>query len=294
MKGLAGMPGERMLGQGRLVRPLLSTSRQELELYARSKRLHWIEDPSNENLEFSRNYLRQRIIPALLARWPQTQVSLARTASHMAEAQELLGELARIDLQTVKASSRFEWLRLPSLNFAALLGLSPVRQRNLLRYWLADFTLLPETGHWDGWDSLRDAASDAMPRWRLASGELVRANDFLWFLPKNWFDSLELRAQPWVHSQQALDLPGNGRIWLQQGRPGKVLEIRYRQGGEVISIPGRGRRDLKRLLNEAGIPSFVRYRLPLLYADNVLVAVANLPHCSMNGYSIGWVPPGLR
>ncbi|MNJ74994.1 tRNA(Ile)-lysidine synthetase [compost metagenome] len=68
-------------------------------------------------------------------------------------------------------------------------------------------------------------------------------------------------------------------------------EVRYRQGGEVLRVPGRGSRDLKRLLNEAGVPRFVRARLPLLYADGQLVGVANLPGLCALPLTIHWQPP---
>lgn len=72
--------------------------------------------------------------------------------------------------------------------------------------------------------------------------------------------------------------------------PGK-LQVRYRQGGEAMLVAGRGRRDLKRLLNEAGVPVFVRARLPLLYCDEELVAVANLPQLSKGGVALDWCVP---
>jgi tRNA(Ile)-lysidine synthase len=74
-----------------------------------------------------------------------------------------------------------------------------------------------------------------------------------------------------------LGLPGNGRVILTGKIPDGRLCVRYRQGGEVMAVPGRGHRDLKRLLNESGLPAFVRGRLPLLYRDGQLLAVANLP-----------------
>ena len=72
-----------------------------------------------------------------------------------------------------------------------------------------------------------------------------------------------------------------------------LLEIRYRQGGEVIDIPGRGRRDLKRMLNERGLPWFVRGRLPLLYEGEKLLGVPKLaglwPEPSAD-WQLHWIP----
>jgi tRNA(Ile)-lysidine synthase len=294
VRGLAAMPVCRSLGRGHLLRPLLEVSRDELESYACEHGLSWVEDPSNQSLEFSRNYLRHRVLPVMTARWPQALGNMARCAGHMREAQEMLGELAELDLAAARDACAFPWLALPSLALAPLLQLSPARQRNALRHWLEPLTGLPDTEHWAGWESLRDAASAAAPVWRLAQGELHRAGGRLWWLAGEWL------AQPrgpvfWASPEQALSLPGNGRLLLAgQGAEGP-LQVRYRRGGEVLSLPGRGRRDLKRLLNERGIPAFVRGRLPLLYRGDELLAVANLPGLDgpLDGsWQLCWQPCG--
>ncbi len=292
VKGLAGMPSERVFGSGWLVRPLLEVRRQELVDYANAAGLRWIEDPSNSDLSFSRNYLRQQVMPALQARWPQMQANFCRAAEHMQDSQQLLDELAQLDLQTVCDAPQFAWLGLPELNLMALRGLTASRQRNLLRYWLADFTQAPDTRHWLGWEQLRDAASDAEPRWQLAQGELRRAGQRLYFLPAGWVQSFQPQVLSWSRSER-LDLPGNGWVRLMSGAQTARLSIRYRQGGERLYIPKRGQRDLKRLLNEVGIPAFVRNRLPLLYVNDQLVAVANIFHYSVQGYALSWEPPRL-
>ena len=110
VRGLAAMAAHRPLAAGHLVRPLLDASRVELEAYAHEHQLRWIEDPSNADPRFSRNYLRHRVLPALTERWPQAVTSLARTAEHLSEAQGLLDELAVSDLQACEQPSAFPWL----------------------------------------------------------------------------------------------------------------------------------------------------------------------------------------
>lgn len=287
VRGLAAMPAERVLAPGRLLRPLLDVARAELEAYARSHGLDWIEDPSNRSLDHSRNYLRQRVMPVLRQRWPQAAASMARTAARMAEAQVLLDELAVQDLGAAQGASRFDWLPLPSLALPPLRALTPVRQRNALRHWLAGLTLAPDEDHWAGWVSLRDARPDAAPRWRLAGGEIQRGAGRIWWLPERW---LELPVGPidWPAPAVSLMLPGNGRLRLEGALPAGRLEVGYRRGGEALQLPGRGRRDLKRLLNEAGVPGFARARLPLLFCDGELIAVANLPQLSAGRYALYW------
>ena len=281
-RGLAAMPVSRPLGAGQLVRPLLEVSRAELEDYARANGLDWVEDPSNCDERFSRNFLRWQVLPLLTQRWPQAVASMARSAAHLSEAQGLLDELAQADLALMQPDSRFTWLPLPSLPLAPLLTLSAARQRNLLRHWLAPLTPLPDSDHWVGWTSLATAAVDAAPVWRLARGELRRADGRLWWLSGLWLQPLPPIDLP-LTAATRLPLPGNGHVCLLGQASTGVFQVRYRQGGEVLRLAGRGRRDLKRLLNEAGVPGFLRDRLPLLYQGEELLAVANVPQLSVAG-----------
>ena len=277
VRGLAAMPASRPLRGGYLVRPLLGVARVELEAWSRREQLAWVEDPSNLDTQLARNFLRHEILPRLTRHWPAASAVLARDAEQLAEADDLLGELAELDLAAALTPAAPDWLTLPSLEVAPLLELSEARQRNALRHWLRGRTLLPEREHWAGWLDLRDAAADAAPIWRLAGGDLRRAAGRLWWLSGDWLRSPVADDVVWKDPWQPLELPGNGRVWLEGQAPGGVLCVRYRRGGEVLELAGRGRRDLKRLLQECGVPAIVRGRLPLLYAGDRLVAVANLP-----------------
>lgn len=293
VRGLAGMPAVRPLGAGQLLRPLLACSRAELEAYARVHGLQWIEDPSNADQAFSRNFLRGRVLPLLTERWPNAAASMARCAAHLGEAQQLLDELAQLDLVAAQGPSPCSWLPLPSLAVEAVLGLSEARQRNLLRYWLVPLTRLPDSEHWAGWACLRDAGRDAAPVWRLADGELHRADGRLWWLSGDWLQVPADLDLPWMDTARSLELPGNGVVHLREVLPAGDWRVRYRRGGEALRVPGRGRRDLKRLLNEQRVPGFARGRLPLLLRGEELVAVANLEFGAEGDGALRWTPvPG--
>ncbi|AUZ45191.1 tRNA lysidine(34) synthetase TilS [Pseudomonas orientalis] len=292
VRGLAAMPAQRTLAAGHLVRPLLDVGRVELQAYAHEHHLKWIEDPSNADPRFSRNYLRHHVFPGLAQRWPQVVSSLVRTAEHLREAQGLLDELAVMDQQCADQPSPFPWLPLRSLLLAPLRELPDARQRNALRHWLAPLTRLPDSGHWAGWISLRDAKDDAQPLWRLADGELHRCGDRIWWLPSMWSEFSDASVS-WPDAQKPLELPGNGQLKFTGNAPEGPLQVRYRQGGEVIEVPNRGRRDLKRLLNESGLPGFVRGRLPLLYRSEQLLGVPSVAGrwaVPSEGWQLHWMP----
>ena len=131
VKGLSAMMPDVVLKDYslRILRPLLSVSRKEIEEYAVEKQLAWVEDDSNTDVQFDRNFLRQQIIPQLTSRWPSLPSTIARSAAHCQSANELLNELAQDDLKTVGNSDG-------SINSESLTRLSSNRVNNLLRYWI--------------------------------------------------------------------------------------------------------------------------------------------------------------
>ncbi|WBE24153.1 tRNA lysidine(34) synthetase TilS [Denitrificimonas caeni] len=293
--GLRGIPETRALPRGQVLRPLLAVSHQQLLAYAQQQQLSWIEDPSNATDEFDRNYLRRQVIPALKTRWPAMQQSLQRTAQHMDEAQQLLDELAKEDLLRVGVDPAQQWFDLPCLYMAGLRELSLLRQKNLLRYWLSPFTLLPDAAHWASWETLRDAQDDAQPVWQLHDGALLRSQDKLYWLTAFW-----LQAPPdlalTITEAGCYALPANGYLRVE-GEVRAPLQVRYRQGAERFFIAGRGHRDLKRLLQECGVPTFLRARLPIVFLDQQPVALANFPalnHPQLQGLTLTWHPHALQ
>lgn len=126
--GLSAMPEDAPFGKGHHVRPLLGLSRAALEAMVREAGLTWVEDASNQSLQYDRNYLRHRVLPLLIQRWPNAAATVTRTAGHMAEAQGLLDDLARIDMANAADAD--------SIGVAALQALPLPRARNLLRFWI--------------------------------------------------------------------------------------------------------------------------------------------------------------
>jgi len=127
----AGVRGAGALSErsGRILRPLLTLGRSAILEYADSQGLRWIEDDSNADLRFSRNFLRHRVLPTMEERFPAASARLAAAAAHFAEAADLLDELARLDLGN--AGPEFP------VDVQLLAGLSEARARNVLRFLLS-------------------------------------------------------------------------------------------------------------------------------------------------------------
>ena len=126
LTGAAAMPGERRRGGLRLLRPLLTTTRGELEAYALARGLAWVDDESNGDTALTRNYLRHAVLPELQRRFPGAEAALARASGHFAEAADLLDELAGLDWQAVAEGD--------AACLGGLRALSPARLKNLLRW----------------------------------------------------------------------------------------------------------------------------------------------------------------
>ncbi len=273
--GLAAMPAARAFGPGWLVRPLLDEPRHALAAFAADHGLEWIEDPSNAEQDFDRNYLRHSVLPKFEDRWPDAARRLARSIERMREARELLAEVGREDLARLGSPAR--------LDIAGLAALSASRQRNALRAALRACRLpLPSS---DVLEAIREdllpARKDAVPLVAWPGGEARRYRGKLHLMaPLEPSPGAALALE-----SDRLELPGGlGMLTLEPdadaGLDPRVvargLSVRWRKGGEELR-PARGgpTRSLKKLLQEAGIVPWMRERLPLIYAGSELVAVAD-------------------
>lgn len=134
--GMAAIPAQRKVGQGRVVRPLLTASRQQIVDYAQHNELSWIDDPSNRDIAIERNLIRHEIMPSLESRRSGVKQALVRSAEQFAESAELLDQLAQMDLSVSQLDSR-------QLSCEQLSRLERGRCRNLLRYWITRNGFLP-------------------------------------------------------------------------------------------------------------------------------------------------------
>lgn len=169
-KGLAAMPLFTAFSDGEHARPLIDHSRDELFLYATQNNLSWIEDESNTDTKFNRNYLRHNVIPVLKERWPMVNKAVARVAKHCANSNDLLDELAQQDLITVQGSEKNK------ISIQGLIQLSSARQKNVLRYWIAqNGSQLPSTAQLEQIISqFVYSANDKHPHFKIQAFELRR------------------------------------------------------------------------------------------------------------------------
>ena len=297
LRGLTGIPERRALGRGTIFRPLLQYERRQLAEYARARGLRWVEDASNRDTGFDRNFCRHEILPLIAQRWPGYRRDWESSRRLIGQADGLLDELAGIDLAQCAGAT------VNCLQVAGLRQLSRPRLHNALRCWIEAGVGKPaEPG------KLR-----RLPDWLIAPEREIRTEiDFGGHFMRKYRNGLYLlpRLPPvardycveWNPSRQpVLELPGNGSLRARpvsgEGLAGKSYRVRYRRGGESCRLARRPTKPLKKILNEARLAPWLRNRLPLLYDGDNIAAIPGIgtAESALTGKSacqIEWQAPG--
>jgi tRNA(Ile)-lysidine synthase len=278
--GLAAMPAVTRFAQGVQVRPLLEVPAAALREYLRAQNIAWVEDDSNADERFDRNYLRAQVLPRLRGRWPGAARTVARSARHLAEAQQLLDALGAADAALAQAGA--------ALSARALRRLPAARRANALRYWIsrAGAPAPPAARLAEIAGALLSARADTHPQVAYGAWRVQRQAQLLHLLPALVADAAQRPTRlTWRwQAQPRLPWPGGGVLSLEAdprgpldlGALGAVLSVRARGGGERLRPRlGGPRRLLKGLLQEARVPVQERAQLPLIFRGTRLVAVAD-------------------
>ncbi len=272
-QGLAAMRANSSAHGFNQRRPLLSVSKDELRAYAESEKLSWIEDPSNNQTDFDRNYLRHKIMPLIEKRWPQATAALARSAELLAEEHQCLREQSAIFLALLQGVDE------RALTVSGLIQHSKPWRAQILRAWTESLNtpplpanILQEIEH-----SLLTATSDTAAQVQWSRKQIMRWRDCLYLLetpvemPRDWqhiwADVLPVtlpNSDQWefISDESITTLPSAIREHF-----GSDLVLSFRQGGEKILLENREQHStVKNCMQELGIPPWERSRLPLLFA----------------------------
>ena len=266
----------------KLWRPLLNTSRIDIEKYAKQQKLKWIEDESNLNTDFDRNFIRSKVLPILKNRFSHIIKVISRSSSHLAEAQNLLDELAQLDLKNYLKSIKYNLkLQVKTLN-----KLSLTRAKNVLRYWLEmNDQLMPSKDLLD--ELLRQvlhAKKDAALKIELSKDyEIRRYKDEIYIVQKN--QNTQKNYEIIWQGESEILLPNGSKLKFKKvkGRgisftkiKDKNLVISNRKGGESFKPDSkRPTKKLKQLLQESDLPPWERENLPLIFVGDQLASVPN-------------------
>lgn len=280
--GLTGMPQQRPLASSSatLLRPLLGATRAELQCYAEQRGLRWINDDSNDDVRFRRNWLRHQLLPQIETVFPAYRRQLSQASQHLGDAAQLLDEMAAADFIGDLADAR--------IDLRPLLLLNEPRQRNLLRWFLRQNGVMASTLLLE---QLRQqilfAADDAEPLVQIGDWNAERYRDAMYLYRRQQLDVPPAVTLVWQGEAEIAVPEWGGRLLFSPGYglqavsakqlQSAPIQLRPRLGGERLRPAAKAaNRQLKHLLQEAGIPPWRRRFLPLIWQKECLIAVPAL------------------
>ncbi len=277
LHAVAGMSALTRWGNGWLGRPLLAWTRDELHAWAVARELHWLEDPSNLDARFDRNYLRLHVLPRLRERWPAAARTAGRIAGFAAEALVLEREIAAADLAAAGEGA--------TLAVAALFALPPARQRLMVRAWLDALRLpLPPSRTLEALlRDVRAAAPDRVPRVRWPGVVVHRYRGRLYagraagHAPKGGEWRVADSACWALDDTARLELVAATGEGLSRDRTPEQLRVVLRPPGAVFRPQGAAhRRPLRKWFQERGVLPWARETIPVLCDAREIVAIGDL------------------
>ncbi len=263
-------------------RPFLEMRRQDLEAYAHMHRLKWIEDPSNQDESYRRNAVRKTLLPQLEKVQAGAIQNLARSAKHLAQSQELLNQLADIDLGLIQTKAG-----LSKTNLVRLYKTSQARASNALRRWLQiNHLAYPSEERLNAWwRDLSEVRVDTRLQWQHDGSSIKLWRGVLTIHPEETAGTDgEDSLGEWVFKAIPANRkkPGIPKERFNEAKKKGLINTMIRDGGEKFKVHSkRPRKSLKNLYQEANIPPWQR-QVPLLYIGDELVAVAGI------GISADW------
>ncbi len=278
LPGLSAMPMCRPFARGWHLRPLLDVARRDLREFRERHAIAAVDDPMNDDPRFDRSYLRRQVWPLIERRWPGAATALTRTSHHIAEAQELLDRSAAATVQRLRDGD--------ALSVSGLRALPQAEQINALRHWLsaAQVTPPPAARLTEGLRQVFAASADHLPAIVWGPYALRRYRERLFITPAE-APALGARRDWRAVPGARLDLgPGLGSLrWAAQpggldpSRLPETLSVRQRRGGEVIKPARRAKtQSVQHLCQSFGVLPWMRDALPMVYAGDELIAVADL------------------
>ncbi|ENU1225390.1 tRNA lysidine(34) synthetase TilS [Providencia rettgeri] len=254
-----------------LLRPLLTTPRIALEAYMQEQKLSWVEDDSNQDDRYDRNFLRLNVMPVLVERWPHFSSAVARSAALCAEQESLLDELLKDTLENMMDYRG-------GLFIDDLKACSSSKRNALIRRWVGLHQLpMPPFNQLERiWQEVALARQDADPICQLGQFEIRRYQGALWVVKR--INSLVNQQFEWDFPK-VFKLPGSlGILRVMEGegqirppKPDEMVTIRFGLQG-TLNIVGRHRsRSSKKIWQELGVAPWMRERVPLIYYNDQLI-----------------------
>ena len=268
-KGLSSMPRIKKIKKGFHFRPFLAFNKKTLEDFVAFKSLSYVEDLSNNNTDFSRNFIRKEILPSIKRKWPSCASTISRSAQNLSELFKLNEDLATIDIQ------KFLVKNICKLSISVR-GLDKYRCNNVIRYWISKNNYrMPSSEQMNSiYSNVINAGKDKVPFFLCSEYEIRRHNDYIEImLPLKKHDPSIIYKWKYMENLIITNLSLNLSWNDLEKRFGRKIaydvEVRFRKSGENIKLYN-SKKSLKDHMREINMPPWKRDRTPLIYIDKEL------------------------
>lgn len=275
--GLSGMSTENFLGKKRIVRPFLTKTKKELQKWACENNLESIEDFSNFNIDYDRNFIRHKLIPILEQRWPFFLKNCFRTTVICREETKLKNIFLKEKIQNF-------------INFDESLNIQNFKKINkevckaLIRYWISLKNIkMPSYKTIECiYNEIICSKKDSNPKIIIKKNEIRRYKTSLYFI-KIQKDVSNIFLF-WHNTDKKLLLPDNlgylikndkGFI-LPSPKKNELINIRFQVEGKILILGREKRRKIKKIWQEHNIPPWLRNKIPLLFYNNRFISAIGL------------------
>lgn len=304
LTGLSAMASARAFGPGYLVRPWLHHARSQLETYVKENGIKFIEDESNTDTQFDRNWWRHSLLPKLFKRYPQASHSLMKTVEVLQQERQVLEDL----LQPIYINATgfdHQFTQTVTLNCQQLLGHTSGVQAQLIRMWLQQQAIHPALNSDQIQVLMKDvvqAKQDAEPVYQWGAHTIRRFAGDLYVVPANLplplsESSITIQIAAGVADIQ-LPSPFSGVFSLSEGVKNGLVSGEYQvvnyHAAMTAKPVNRPTKPLKKWFQEYAMPPWLRGSWPVVMKQDQVACVPGLfvcdGHVIENGHQLQYQP----
>lgn len=295
ISGISGMNFSNLMADMLIVRPFINHTKEKIILWAKKKKLTWIEDQSNQETKHDRNFIRHKILSKIYKRWPYFLKNCTNSMRILSGEQEMLNNF----LQKSLLDNMFIDGRLYLLNFQKMLN---HHQYSLLKLWILkqskifpNFKILKRI-----FQQLLTSNNTNNKKIIFYKYEIYRYHMSMYCILKN--ESVKNNLQIWKNILLPIKLPKNLGFLVGLKNKNYGNKVPCPKKNQIISIQFQekkksNKKKIKNLWQKYNIPPWYRHKIPLLFYNNTLICalgvfILNYKNIKKKDYiNISWIFP---
>ncbi|XBC38283.1 MAG: tRNA lysidine(34) synthetase TilS [Buchnera aphidicola (Floraphis choui)] len=298
--GLSGMSYEsKLFNKNTIIRPLLHITRSKIKSWMTKNKIHWIKDDSNYNTTYDRNFLRHKILPLLIRRWPSFIKKCANSAFILKQEKNILDSIINKKLNQYLISNSI-------LNIKNFQKIQPEMRNSLLRTWIKinnntmpSYKIIKNIYY-----EIILSKPDSKAKIKINNYEIKRYRNYLYFI--NISPCIKNLILIWHRPWNDLKLPNNLGFIVQNQfgikvpypKNNEIINIRFQISGKFLIQNHTKRKLIKQIWKENRIAPWDRNNIPLLFYNNNLISALGIFNVitknydeqnQRNQWSLSWI-----